>query len=653
MSIKSRYRNNSTVFDHWVIGEQIGSGSNGRTAVFRVRHRESAQEESALKVISIIEEDGQYYRFSDFRRQEYVKEMNRRTALALEEVKLLNTLRGHTNIVSYEDRITKPWDSADAFGVDLLIRMELLQDLRKKINSGVVFPESEIIKIGKDICNALMLCHRKNILHRDIKPENIFFNKYGAYKLGDFGVSRILKDCPGAKASTGIGTPEYVAPEQISGKYDYRVDIYSLGLVLYELSNGNHLPFATSSYVKEEDIQRRLAAKELPKPANASAELAKVILKACALKPEDRYQTAKEMAEALNGITPIQKKPAPAKPQRSESEKKNAPSYKTEPARPGKPDGQKTNGKSYETEPAKPKEHAKDGSVTPRPKRRFKKGAVLIVLCLIVGLINFNTLIAMVARPLGSYHYKHQNYEKAVEYYQLAADQNNADAQLWLGYCYDHGYGVTQDYEKAVEYYQLAADQGNASAQNNLGYCYYYGYGVAQDYGKAVEYFQMAADQGNVSAQNSLGNCYKNGYGVTQDYVKAVEYYQLASDQGDASAQNNLGYCYDYGYGVTQDYKKAVEYYQLAADQGDASAQNNLGYCYYYGNGVAQDYEKAVRYFQLAADQDNAYAQYSLGYCYEYGYGIQADTAKAILYYRKAAEQGLDDAQKAYDRLVP
>lgn len=65
------------------------------------------------------------------------------------------------------------------------------------MQEGKRFAEAEIIKIGRDICAALVLCHGKDILHRDIKPENIFYNKDGNYKLGDFGISKILDACSG------------------------------------------------------------------------------------------------------------------------------------------------------------------------------------------------------------------------------------------------------------------------------------------------------------------------------------------------------------------------------------------------------------------------------------------------------------------------
>jgi TPR repeat protein len=135
-----------------------------------------------------------------------------------------------------------------------------------------------------------------------------------------------------------------------------------------------------------------------------------------------------------------------------------------------------------------------------------------------------------------------------------------------------------QQYDKALEYFQLAADKSLALAQNNLGNMYFIGNGVEKSYQTAFEYYQLAADQGLAEAQNNLGNMYFNGNGVEQSYHTALEYYQLAADQGLADAQNNVGYMYGTGNGVEKSYQKAVEYYQLAADQGDSYAQNNLNY---------------------------------------------------------------------------
>ena len=299
MSIESRRHQYGTVFGHWRIKESLGQGSGGKSAVFRLEHAESNTVESALKVVSLIEETGSLEELAPQRRADYERSCQEYSQWANQEVLLMNELQGNTYIVDYLDHTFVDWSDATGFGRDMLIRMERLTDLRGKLRRGEVFPRSEIIKLGIHICNALTLCHGKNILHRDIKPGNIFINKNGDYKLGDFGISKILDSSATFMASTGIGTPQYWAPEQTSGHYDKRVDIYSLGLVLYELSNANRLPFASSSYVRESEVQRRLMGEALNPPCNADGALAAVILKACAHRPEDRYPTAEAFREAL------------------------------------------------------------------------------------------------------------------------------------------------------------------------------------------------------------------------------------------------------------------------------------------------------------------------------------------------------------------
>ena len=309
MSIESRIRQQGKVFDHWQIREVLGSGSRGKSAVFRLVHSSSGTVKSALKVISLIEKCGDYESLSVSRKSEYEQVKQKCKECAEQEVLLMNDLQGRTNIVDYLDHTFVDWVDEAGFGCDMLIRMELLRDLRREIEKEHIFSQEEILRIGREICSALVLCHSKNILHRDIKPENIFINKDGNYKLGDFGISRILSSAPLSKASTGNCTPEYAAPEQMSGRYDTRVDIYSLGLVLYELSNNNLLPFATSSYITEIEVQERLFGKPLPAPRNASKALAAVILKACAFNPDDRYQTAEEFLDELNHIAGVVPRP--------------------------------------------------------------------------------------------------------------------------------------------------------------------------------------------------------------------------------------------------------------------------------------------------------------------------------------------------------
>lgn len=301
MAIETRILQGKNVFDGWEVKEYIGSGSGGKTAVFRIARGHGDWEESAaLKVINILEEIGKKETLAEIYLKEYEDQRNELCEQAEDEIHLMSRLRGNPHIVDYYDFCLVDYQEENVFGTDLLIRMELLQSLRDERKTKGEYEEEEIIKIGRDICKGLSFCHNTGIIHRDIKPGNIFVNAYGDYKLGDFGIARMVD--AGQKASTKMGTRAYAAPEQFMShkdKYDKRVDIYSLGLTLYELSNHNRLPFASSGYVRESEISQRLLGKEFPAPESANPALAAVIKKACAFRPEDRYASVEELEEAL------------------------------------------------------------------------------------------------------------------------------------------------------------------------------------------------------------------------------------------------------------------------------------------------------------------------------------------------------------------
>jgi hypothetical protein len=172
---------------------------------------------------------------------------------------------------------------------------------------------------------------------------------------------------------------------------------------------------------------------------------------------------------------------------------------------------------------------------------------------------------------------------------------------------------VAKDYAKAREWFEKAADKDDAFAMTRLGALYHDGLGGAQDYAKAREWFEKAADKDDAWAMSSLGALYANGQGVAQDYAKAREWYEKAVDKGDAGAMTGLGVLYANGQGVAQDYAKAREWYEKAADNGHAGAMYNLAVLYANGQGVAQDYAKALKWREAYAAKVEAEESERLG----------------------------------------
>lgn len=221
------------------------------------------------------------------------------------EIELLVNLKSpHIVHINEFDAVEEPDHSA----FYLLIRMDLLQALTAfRVDHLTDTPEQAgayARKVTLDICDALRVCHENGICHRDIKPANILCGATGDFYLGDFGVSQYTA-APDATL-TSSGTARYAAPEQLTGQADPRSDLYSLGLVLYELTNhwrGPFLPAYPAKLTAEDRYNaqcKRLAGDALPPPDNCPPALAAVILKLCAPDPGDRYQSVQEVLDALS-----------------------------------------------------------------------------------------------------------------------------------------------------------------------------------------------------------------------------------------------------------------------------------------------------------------------------------------------------------------
>ena len=132
--------------------------------------------------------------------------------------------------------------------------------------------------------------------------------------------------------------------------------------------------------------------------------------------------------------------------------------------------------------------------------------------------------------------YHEGRYGEALQVIRPLAEENDPEAQFYLGVMYAKGRGVPQDYQKAVHWYQLAAEQGFAKAMSNLASMYSRGKGVPKDYAQAVHWYQEAAEEQLPEAQYNLGVMYKEGQGVPRDLVRAHMWFNLAAGQGHEDA---------------------------------------------------------------------------------------------------------------------
>ena len=291
---------NNVTWPGWETVRLIGRGSFG--SVYEIeRDVFGHKEKAALKVITIPQSDSDIEELYDSGYDEASVTATFKSHLEsiVNEYSLMREMNGVANVVNCDDFRIVPHD--DNIGWDIFIKMELLTPLTKAIDKQP--SDEQVIQIAKDMCSALILCKKHGIIHRDIKPQNIFVSKNGDYKLGDFGIAKTVEK---TSSGTKIGTYKYMAPEVYNNQpYNLTADIYSLGLVLHWMLNERRSPFMplppAPAVASQEDEARakRFSGAPIHAPAHGSEELKRIVLKACAFDPKERYQSAEEMLRDL------------------------------------------------------------------------------------------------------------------------------------------------------------------------------------------------------------------------------------------------------------------------------------------------------------------------------------------------------------------
>lgn len=290
------------IWPGWTLVRKLGQGSYGGVYEIQRTLPGGRVERSALKKISIPHSQDEVdsllaQSVSEQSISEYYHDQLQKL---VQEYTMMRQLGDCPNIVACQDLSYQP----NNYGWDIYFRMELLQPLKRIIDTQ--YREMNVIRLGMEVCNALVACGSLNILHRDIKPENILVSDKGIFKLGDFGIA---KSSEKTQTGTVAGTFGYMAPEVANREhYGSAADIYSLGIVLYWLCNNNTLPFLPlppeipTASQRQQSLTRRFSGAPLPPPKNGSEELKKIVLKACAFHPKDRYDSVAELRDALKEL---------------------------------------------------------------------------------------------------------------------------------------------------------------------------------------------------------------------------------------------------------------------------------------------------------------------------------------------------------------
>ncbi|KAF9164570.1 copper transport protein ctr1 [Actinomortierella ambigua] len=419
----------------------------------------------------------------------------------------------------------------------IYILMELAEkgSLAHAINKGHLACDDWATKkrLAHEIARGLAYIHEEGVLHRDLKSANVLLTKHMEVKLADFGLAQVRSMASTASSVSGqtskgaAGTLRWLAPELFSAdrpKYSPKSDVYALGVVMWEMAAGCTKPF--KDLHNDELIALGVKNGRREKlPRETPPDYREWVESCWAQDPCDRPNACK--------VTLVQDESAEESSDTDDDFLHLG-----------------SSGTGLEHAPAAINRGDKGSEYDAIPGNRDDH----------VGCLP-------------------QTDDDVVTYFCTAAEAENTDAQLFLGWIYGHGRGVGKSERDSFWWYRKAASGGNVVAQMRLARMYDEGQGVVSSNAlKAIAWYRKAADGGNAEAQFVLGKRYTDSYGVKEDTSEAARWYEMAAKHGHPEAQTILGQWYFLGRGVIQSDEQAVKWLTQAAEQGSATAQTALGH---------------------------------------------------------------------------
>ena len=473
------------------------------------------------------------------------------------------------------------------------------------------FPYTLRYKIALDIISGLFILHENDIIHRDLKSPNILLGSNYIAKISDFGISKLTNSF---QSTCSVGTFYWKPPETFDTPFIKESDIYSFGLICWELTTGK-LPFNEITSKLKEHItsgKRPLITEDCPK------KFANIIIKCWDNNPENR-PTSKIL---MNKIAKLYK---------NSIENENQYHYSID----SNQSNSSLNSKNTSNdlfELGKMYENGKGMSIN------YK------------GAIKYYELSALQNNPeanhrLGLIYFngeleQNKNFELSIKYFE----KGNEESFFFLGNLYFYGnleFNISNDYLISKKYFELSLN--NSNSLNYLGDIYRYGYGSSINYIKSLEYYYKSSELNNSKGLNNLGEMYKNGYGIEQNFEKSFEFFQKSSELNDSNGLNNLGEMYLEGLFISKDLNKAIELFKLSSQLNNFKANYNLGNLYYLGKDLLINYELSFKYFELSKNYFKS--QNLLGLFYQNGYFIEKNLNESFKYFELSSNQNYDIAQ--------
>ncbi len=498
------------------------------------------------------------------------------------------------------------------------------QPLDKILEQRGPLDYTEVLTLLGFVLDGLAHAHEGGIVHRDIKPGNIMVTASGP-KIMDFGIARILEQTRQTRAGHMVGTLEYMSPEHIKGlDTDARTDIYSVGIVAYELLTGA-LPFRKDTDYEIIEAQ----VHEAPRPLRAvlprlPVSVEQVVSKALAKDADARYQSAAAFAAALRaccGVTETGEGRLVTGPRLYDLD-----------------------GGEADADDQGPSGLGRRGLTALFSSRLFLRGLIGTAVTLLLGGAGLFIVSSLEETPSAPRSGSATSAPaQTLAQVRQGAEANDPVSQLELGERYDAGNGLPKDPVQALAWYRKAAEAGQGKAQLLLGKASLLGRGTPVDLGQAEHWLTQAAQAQVPGAAGQLGEY----YGSLHQYEKALAWYLKSKEQGDRLAPLHIGFAYV----NMEDYAKAIPWLEQAAEAGAVEAKFSLGMICYNGYGGEKNYGKALEYFQVAANQNHPESQFMLGVMYHYGYGVTVDLLQARKWLRLALANGYASASKELNML--
>lgn len=482
-----------------------------------------------------------------------------------------------------------------------------------------------VVHIAGQIANALEAAHAHGIIHRDIKPANVMLQTVpgepNLVRLLDFGLAKFL-DSQGGETSAAIGTPFYMAPEQLGGGgIAPATDLYALGVVAFELLAGARpYPGDSAHEVIVSKLDPAFDASSAVEASQALTPAARGFFRrALAHLPSERFASATELRAALPALA------AHAGPVAT---------------LPG------TVGDTWA--PAMSASNVTErawSAPAPTPKRRPRMLAAAVGgLALVAGVAVAVTLA--VSGPSGGDTALAEALPDADPPQEAlpTCDPDAPQTCMELGDRFRKGQGVDKDEKRAAELYSDACGAGLAQGCYRLGQAYAHGRGVPADRAKAATLLRGACEDDVPWACYRLGQAVRRGRGVPRDDVQAIRLLRAACEGGvgkGCTAAEDIRAGLMAPPGANEAGSEQVARFEKACEVGETQACFWAGGMLHAGLVVAPDWGRAARLYRKACDLDHAQACFALGGLYAAGAeGIDADKTKAAALYEKACNGG-------------